>query len=106
MLYEVITEGFFVVDQETTAFIEVNPAYCKMTGYSREEFLQTNMLQFCIEKERKRSEAAIAEVIEKGVVLNFEKGCQTKDGAGIIIRLSMAHVREKKQIYVAVRNIV
>ncbi len=104
-LLQIANEGFFVLDQETTAFLDVNPAYCEMTGYSREELLKTNMLEFCIEKERKRSEAAIADVIENGVVQNFEKGCQTKNGVPIIIRMSMAHVREKKQILVAVKNI-
>ena len=36
-LFETIADGLILADRESRAFIEVNPAICRMTGYSAEE---------------------------------------------------------------------
>jgi PAS domain S-box-containing protein len=46
---ELATDGIFVVD-ENQNFLEVNPAGCKITGYSEEEIMKMSINDFIVDK--------------------------------------------------------
>ncbi|BDA72523.1 PAS/PAC Sensor Signal Transduction Histidine Kinase [Calothrix sp. PCC 7716] len=39
-IFEAVTDGILIFDMETANLVEVNPATCKMHGYSYDEFIQ------------------------------------------------------------------
>lgn len=50
-IVETAAEGFFLVDEELKV-VDVNAAYCRMTGYSREELLGTTIVDLATEEFR------------------------------------------------------
>jgi two-component system, NtrC family, sensor kinase len=45
-IFENISDGIFIIDLETAKPLTVNPAVCKMHGYSHDEFIQLNPEQY------------------------------------------------------------
>jgi PAS domain S-box-containing protein len=43
ILFESAKDGFFLIDKNWK-YIDVNPAYCRMFGYTRDEFLKSDMM--------------------------------------------------------------
>lgn len=42
-VYDSIVDGLVILDLQTSIFVSVNPSFCKMFGYSREELLGKNI---------------------------------------------------------------
>lgn len=108
MQYSVIVrtamDGFWVVDLNGR-FCEVNDAYCRMIGYSREELL--NMRIPDIEAVEKPEDTArrINKIIKTGSDI-FETRQRRKDGNILDIEVSTTYVKEiGDKIFVFVRDI-
>jgi PAS domain S-box-containing protein len=104
-IYKTTKDGIAILDAQTSAFLDVNPAYCEMTGMSKEELYQTSCIEMSIPQDRPRSFKVIQEVMEKGYVTDFVKTCNIKDGKRIIINMAISLMDDKKRLLISTKNI-
>ncbi|MCX6306119.1 MAG: PAS domain S-box protein [Bacteroidetes bacterium] len=58
-------DGVFIID-ETGKYIEVNPAACRMTGYSKEQLLEMSFSDFLPEESREDGMAHLRKLVSTG----------------------------------------
>ena len=104
-IYRTTKDGIAILDIETTAFLDANPAYCEMTGYTKEEILRTSCMKLSIEEDKQRSAEALAEVVKKGYITDFTKSCIKKDGTIIIVSMSISLMDDKKRVLISSKDI-
>jgi len=104
-IYKTSKDGIAILDIETTAFLDVNPAYCEMTGFTKKELLNTSCMKLSVEEDRTRSKKALLEVLEKGYITNFIKTCKVKSGNSITVNMSISLMDDKKRILVGSKDI-
>ncbi len=104
-IYKTSKDGIALLDIETTAFLDVNPAYCEMTGFSREELLRTSCLKLSLPEDRDISLQALEEVKKNGYITNFIKSCQIKDNRLIIVNMSISLMEDRKRILISSKDI-
>ena len=95
--------GFWVADLNGR-LQEVNDAYCRMSGYSREELLSMNISDL----EAVESPEQVAEHIQKlaaGGSDHFESRHRRKDGAVIEVEISACHMPETAQMLLFARDV-
>ncbi|MFM8445533.1 MAG: PAS domain S-box protein, partial [Methylococcus sp.] len=83
-------DGFWLVDATTARLLDVNPAACRMSGYSRDELLSMTIADLDIqhsEEDVARHSEAIA---RQGFEL-FETRHRTRDGRLIDVEVSTTH---------------
>ncbi len=104
-ILEVLHEGYILVDEEGN-ICDVNPAYCKIVGYSRTELLDMSLHEVRpgLTAEYKRDFVQNAE--QKGSV-EFETQHRCKDGTMVDLHVSIAAIEKEGKTYLAgfVRNI-
>jgi len=86
MLFEQATEGIFVCDEELR-FLDVNPAACQMTGYSREELLAMTVSELLEPHEQPRL-PALVEQLAGGEVATSQWHARRRDGSTHIVEAS------------------
>jgi PAS domain S-box-containing protein len=104
-IYKTTKDGIAILDLETTAFLDMNPAYCEMTGFSKEELLRTSCVKLSIAEDIEKSKRVIEEVKEKGYVTSFIKTCLGKDGKKVIVNMSLSLMDDKKRVLVSAKDI-
>jgi PAS domain S-box-containing protein len=104
-IYKTTKDGIAVLDLETTAFLDMNPAYCEMTGFTKEELLRTSCVKLSIAEDIEKSKRVIEEVKEKGYVTSFIKTCLGKDGKKVIVNMSLSLMDDKKRVLVSAKDI-
>jgi len=104
-IYRTTKEGIAILDLETTAFLDVNPAYCEITGYSKEELQRTSCINLSVPEDIEKSKKAIQEVIAKGYITNFTKTCIIKDDKRIIVSMSISLMDDKKRLLISTKDI-
>ena len=104
-VYDYSKDGIAIADLETTQFINVNEAYCLITGYSNEELLSTSCIHLSPEEEKYNSFLLIQEVKQKGYATNHIKKCITKQGNIIIVTMNVSLLENKKHILITTRDI-
>lgn len=72
-------EGFWVIDGRGR-FVDVNQAYCSLSGYSRDELLQMGISDIEANEDPRQTVARIRRIQEKGFEL-FETRHRRKDGS-------------------------
>jgi PAS domain S-box-containing protein len=65
-VFEATTDGVIITDPETSAIVEVNPAFCRMFGYSRAELLGRRATSLVHPRSRAAVAAYRREVAAKG----------------------------------------
>lgn len=96
-------DGFWVVDT-SRKFIEVNDAYCKMSGYSRDEILGLTLNDIDAEENQKQTEIRIKQIIETGHSL-FERKHKRKDGSTFDVEMSTTYHKTRNVFVCFVRDI-
>ncbi len=71
--------GIELIDPETLRFVEVNPAACRMLGYSHEEYLALSLPDIQADLDRESLKASIERTESIGIKA-FENRHRTKDG--------------------------
>ncbi|MEA3352911.1 MAG: ATP-binding protein [Campylobacterota bacterium] len=104
-IYKTSKDGIALLDINSTKFLDANPAYSEITGYTKAELLNTSCLELSIEEDKERSREAIEEVKKQGFVKDFTKTCISKNGDHIITSMSIALMNDKKRILVSVKDI-
>ncbi|MFA5331769.1 MAG: PAS domain S-box protein [Methanoregula sp.] len=80
-------DGFSVTSQNGE-FLDTNDAFCRLTGYSREELLTLNFADIQANKTAEESEQQIREIIGKGEE-RFETQYRRKDSSVIDVEVSV-----------------
>jgi PAS domain S-box-containing protein len=102
---DTMLDGFILADDKGN-ILDVNPAYCKMTGYSHEELLSKNINNIEASLNKAEVKSRIAEMIEKKSVKFETKHCR-KDKALIDLEVSISimDIAEKPLVAAFVRDI-
>jgi PAS domain S-box-containing protein len=85
-LFQEVTDGFAVVDMDGR-FVEANPAYLDMLGYSLEELLKLSYKDVTPEKGHGMEDAMVDQVLARGNPDPYQKEYVRKDGQVIPIKL-------------------
>ena len=107
--FEGSSQGIFVHRISATGpekAVEVNEAILNMLGYTREEFLELNLLDSIEPEEQARAPERLREMMEKGSI-NFELNIIAKDGRKIpaIMHVNMIEMHDKKLVIASVDDI-
>ncbi len=105
LLLETTLDGFILAD-EKGEIVDVNPAYCRKVGYSREELIGMNILDLEAVLSPELVARRISEVFESGSK-RFQTKHRRKDGEIVELDASLVAVQPGNKALVAgfVRNI-
>ncbi len=103
-LFEHSRDGIALMDLETN-FIETNPAYSQITGYSREELKQTSCVAMSVEEDIPKAQAALEELLKTGEYPQLIKRCYHKDGHQITVDISLVLMPDKQTILATTKDI-
>lgn len=103
-IYQVSKDGIAVLDVHTTAFLDANPAYLEMTGFTRAELLRTSCFALTLEEDLESSREVLAEVVSKGFVRDFVKTCVVKDGKRVTVNMSLALMHRNQHVLVTAKD--
>ena len=95
--------GFWLVD-DRGRLIDVNEAYCLMSGYSREELLELSVSDLEAAEKADETRRHMNKVIESGSD-RFETQHRTKDGNTLDIEVSTTYLADKGWFLVFLRDI-
>ncbi len=92
--------GMVVVSSEGR-FLEVNPAFCNMLGYSEAELLQLSVLDVTHPDEKIFSQAYLTNAVanKESEKLQLDRRCIHKDGHTIWVKLYIVIIRDKNLQY-------
>ena len=99
LLLQMMQNSFLLTDADLNV-VDVNPAFCKTIGYSREELLTMNITDF----DTAFSDSEIKENFKKvshGNIMEFETKNRKKDGTIIDVEVVLAEVEIEGQMYFA-----
>jgi PAS domain S-box-containing protein len=88
--------GAIVEADPTGRFITVNDHMCEMTGYSREELLNLQMLDLTHPEDMLRSRELLAKLAAGGEPYEIEKRYIRKDGSVIWVHKSVSAIRDPR----------
>lgn len=103
-VFETTKDGLAIIDLQSN-FISFNGAYLSMTGFSHDELLQKSCLELSIPEDIERAKEALAEVLIKGSITNFEKSCFQKDGSIITLNIAIALMHDKKHFLLSTKDV-
>jgi PAS domain S-box-containing protein len=91
-LIEQANDGIFLLRRDGR-FLVANPAICRMTGYTREEMLQLNLLDTYLPAERALGERRLSDV-RSGVNMTFERSMRRQDGTVLAVEISARRLED------------
>jgi len=98
------SDGIAILNLEYK-FINFNPAYLKMTGFTTEELLSKTSLELVAPEDKQKTIDMLSVVIEKGLIENFTKTCIVKDKKRIIVNEGVSLLPDKKRILLITTDI-
>lgn len=96
--------GIGVIDLDGN-FLEVNHAYCKLLGYSKEELLNINCLDISSKDTKEKAKQIIEEAKQKGRISKARKECISKQGELIHIELSLTLLPSGKEFIAVITSL-
>ena len=97
------SDGFWVVDP-AARILDVNDAYCEMSGYTREELLEMRIWDLEISEADTQIVDHIRRVTETGFD-RFETAHRAKDGHLLDVEISVTYSRRQDQFVVFARDV-
>lgn len=88
LILETASDGFWIVNAQAR-FLEVNQAYCTMSGYTREEFLQMGIEDVEEKESAKETAAHVQKILLEGND-QFETRHRRKDGTIFDVEVSVS----------------
>lgn len=88
-ILETAIDGFIVLDKKGN-LLEANKAFCKMTGYTRDELISANILDFNVDPHETKPKIIFKEIISKGQG-SFETLLNNKNGNLVYVQVSIKH---------------
>ncbi|MDH4028886.1 MAG: PAS domain S-box protein, partial [Nitrospirota bacterium] len=97
-------DGFWALDTEGN-IVDMNEAYCRISGYSREELLRMNVREIDLRESPEEISSHIREVMKEGSD-RFETSHRTRDGRSIELEISSYYSGHKGgRFYAFMRDI-
>ena len=93
-------QNTFLLTDEVLNVVDVNPAFCKILGYSKEEFLKMNVAHFDPELENQEISKRLNQARETGIV-EFETKNKKKNGEIIDVEVVLTEMEIDGKIYFA-----
>jgi len=100
---ETSADGFWMIDLEGR-LLEVNDAYCRLSGYRREELLGKHISDLDAQEDPEETARHMAQIIATGSGL-FESQHRTKDGTVWQVEVNTAFSRETGRVFAFLRDI-
>jgi PAS domain S-box-containing protein len=99
LAFEEAAIGIAIVAAEPLGqYIEVNPAFCRITGYSREELLSLNFQSITLSEDLNKTLREVHALLSGPVpTLQTEKRYLRKDGRSLWARLNVSLIRDPQQ---------
>jgi diguanylate cyclase (GGDEF)-like protein/PAS domain S-box-containing protein len=91
-LFEHCMNGMVLLDQQTRAIMDVNHAFCELSGHDREVFLRQPFLTFLAEEERARFEAACSIFQRGGQGTLGDVMISHKSGGDLVVDMSVSFI--------------
>jgi len=91
--------GISITRLSDSSILDVNEAFCQMTGFSREELINNNVINLAITNDAKLREEVIKKTNENGYFKNFETTIYNKNGSSIDVLASMQIIYLKNVKY-------
>jgi len=101
---ETAVDGIAITDLESN-FLYVNEAYAEITGYSKSELLQTSCFNLSDPNDKEDTRKIVKSALLKGAIKNFQKTCITKEGAKIVVTMSLALMPDSKRFVVSINDV-
>lgn len=98
-IIETTGDGYYVVDLNLK-FIDVNEAYCKMSGYPKEEILKLTIPDLMVPELRDGFEEKTKKIIESGSE-RYESKHIRKDGSIFDVEISVATLGPPNKFFIA-----
>jgi len=96
-------DAFWIVDNQGR-FLDVNDAYCGLTGYSREKLLSMSIKDVEASETEEQAAQHIEKIVREGGD-RFETRHKCKDGRIVDVEVSVNRNTEKKQLFCFLRDI-
>ncbi len=97
-------DGIAILDVHTTAFLDANPAFLELTGYTRTELLRTSCMALTAPDHLNASKQAFRKVLADGHVIDFMKNCIVAGNRRVIVNMSMALMRDRQNILISAKD--
>jgi PAS domain S-box-containing protein len=105
-------ENFFDISQDLLCiagfdgyFKRINPAVCKLLGYSKEELLAKPINEFIYYDDQLKTKEARNDLRKKKSLYNFENRYTTKSGSIVWLLWTSMPIESKKLVYAIAKNI-
>ncbi len=102
-ILETTLDGFWIFDSQGR-FMEVNKAYCKMTGFSRSRLLRMNIMDVDAQETREECLAHLQRIIEHGAD-RYETRHRCKNGRLIDVEISVNFAAQLGRGFAFLRDI-
>lgn len=86
-------------------FKDVNPAFIRMIGYTKEELLSKKINEFVYESDRATTQALREGIYENKSIINFENRYCTKSGELVWLSWSAVPLEDEKLVYAIAKDI-
>ncbi|RJR32517.1 MAG: PAS domain S-box protein [Desulfobacteraceae bacterium] len=96
-------DGFMIVDMDAR-ILDVNEAYCRIVGYSRDELLKMSVHDLDVQEEMHETRSHIQRVIESGSD-RFESRHRRKDGSVVDVEISLTSMRRSSRLLCFLRDV-
>lgn len=103
LILQTAMDGFWLTDLQGR-FLEVNDAYCRLTGYSRAELLSMSIPDVEVVEKPEETAAHIFKIRQDGFD-RFETKHRCKDGQVIDVEVSVTLLDAEEQLIVFIRDI-
>lgn len=97
-ILETATDGYYAVN-EKLIIIDVNEAYCKMSGYTKEELIGSSIFIHTVKEEEEGVLERTKKILETGSAL-FESRHQKKDGTAFDVEISVSVLSDPDTIFI------
>lgn len=111
-LFEKAKDGFYVLNGRLKKFIDVNNSLCNISGYTRGELLQMNVIMLFEQDERRRIEKYIdsrmkedTDKTEREAPRNYETKILTKDKKIKDVEINIMQFVNAEEWFVVVRDV-
>jgi diguanylate cyclase (GGDEF)-like protein/PAS domain S-box-containing protein len=96
-------DGIAILDKETR-FLDANPAYLKMVGYSIDELRETSCIGITLPEDKDKAYSAMKSLLSKGFVDLFEKRCIRKSGKSFYVSMTASLFPTGDKAVITVRD--
>ncbi len=103
-LFNLSKDGIAIIDLDTN-FLDCNPAYLRLSGFTREQLLQQSCLNLTAPENTQALHSVIEEVVRSGYVEHFKTQCLLKNDQTSSVDISLALLPDKKNILLSIRDV-